>query len=171
MLLKPWSLPRLHSTHKVNYSTCRKQELETMSRSLEGDDNTEAFMDEAIDISPRSSTNKLDKRPVPKGTPSPSAKVNNLLHDLYGIMLLPLGFKLSRNMCWNLEDRTSLILSSIEWFTTMFPLGVFNYVSCCNSSYFILTSYVKYTSLYIPNFGFRLKKFTTYFLSHGSRST
>jgi hypothetical protein len=92
-----------------------------MSRSLEGDDNIEAFMDEAIDIQPKNSTNKLDKRPVPKGTPSPSAKVNTLLHDLFGIMLLPLGFKLFRNMCWNLEDGTFLVLSSIRM--------VYNYVS------------------------------------------
>jgi hypothetical protein len=91
-----------------------------MSKNLEGDDNIEAFMDEAIDIPRKSSTNKLDKRPVPKGTPSPSAKVNTLLHDLFGIMLLSLRFKLS-NMCWNLEDGNSLVLSSI--------IMVYNYVS------------------------------------------
>jgi hypothetical protein len=60
--------------------------------SLEGDDNIEAFMDEAIDIPLGSSTNEVDKRPIPKGTPSPSEKVNTLLHDLSRIMLLPLGF-------------------------------------------------------------------------------
>jgi hypothetical protein len=84
-----------------------------MSKSLEGDDNIEA----SIDIP----TNKLDKKLVPKGSPSPSAKVNTLLHDLSKIMLLPLRFKLSRNMCWNLEDGTSLVLSNIRM--------VYNYVS------------------------------------------
>jgi hypothetical protein len=92
-----------------------------MSRSLEGDDNIEAFMDDSIDIPLGNSTNKLDKRLAPKGTPSPSVKVHTLLHELSRIMLLPLGFKLSRNMCWNLEDRTFLILSNIKM--------VYNYVS------------------------------------------
>jgi hypothetical protein len=60
-------------------------------RSLKGNDNIEAFMDEAIDIRLGSSTNKVDKRPIPKGTPSPNVQVNTFLHDLSRIMLLPLG--------------------------------------------------------------------------------